>query len=1371
MVVIKKKKYKPVPSQFTNKALSEALPKPIDGYTVRGYGPSPTAADNATSLSSISFLPSQKDNKVPAIYPAAWGWNANGRAGNITEEQVSVPRFTQKSADNRFIACAAGYHHSLLVADSGIVFSFGEGRDGQLGYGNPFFDRPKKGGIVQVIPRPVNPSGIIKNGRDLKIVEVACGATFSLAREGGNEEGVALCHGLKSLELALAKVYHDYRESPPVQFAWACVRQERAQLSNSFSGRLISWGRGDSGQLGQGKLHTYMPYPQPVQKLDNISITQISAGKHHALAICKDGRLYAWGKGKSGCLGFKNNEDQFYPKPVTYFEHNVVTCCAAGDAHSVVIIKNKKLSLNPMMNLPLVACFGRGAHGRLGMNNNKSNSTPRVILHWPPSSKGFYFRQVAAGGAHSLLLCTKEVPKTLSNPYGIVTNMYAWGFASNGQLGVGDKLTDAFVPIKVKMPKWEVVTEISAGRSWSMARTVAGDVYTWGKGLRGQLGHGDKRYFSLSPQKIETFASFVGISSGYAHNVAITTTKKTMNKKVSETFVKDVEDSQKILGMDKIDLFNAASKRVQKSLAGHKSVSMVSFDCCRRKLPLRINKIRLKCLDCDMDDICLLCCRHCHRKHNMVAMDYNSTDYANIKHCKCGVFNEKCRLLPMIPEIRKDDLDACDDAVSEYPLPYMKPTYATVLNEEGSIAIHKQTKQNSVTSKQNRQGALIRSKRVVQRVKVSAQEIQTFKTEQRKLMDERRCEEQDAGMNDMIPMSVSPRKYLAAKSIQGLARSYIGKIQLRRMMKYVRYVRHTACEQYFKESIMGEIWKKYQHSHDLYRESREILDMEKAEKERKTFDFYHNLQSSLLGMDFLMEGVKQLMGQASIHVPSSESLAKLDPNSWTYEDDVDEEAIHPSYAYSLKALRAINLMKNESDRLPDRMMAVLSKKFPRHDPKPGSFFDCDVRSFTADMVLDPAVEAHKAEIHRVAKLCISYITKAEKSGEYFAVASTSVVKNMAITTSDLQTAIEVLKDTDFHNLHLKLSSKKAKKERKRRPITSDEVIKERDRLLCRFRRRQTLAAPESLYNRVRLLRPYTIRRSTALRRESLPNNITDLFSTTVPNFSYTDDIYQSLDVYYARQVMIQEHYLEEYAYVWKKTRPSVKKQKMQKALGYAWLNPRLPSEMNQLITQRGMPVRRNSIGEPERLAKQVAVMFETRNTLLGLQTRAKKKAKIRIRRRSFDHGEILDDHTKLNTALGYVFDESFKAPMISQLQKDSIAMESLILRADLEETDPLKQIHLMGTRPGIYDHGGYTGDEHKHRSNGGRGEYEEEVEIAIWKEFYADDGAVYYYNEATGESLWDKPTTDNVHILQQYQDTADKQWYWFNTTTSESILM
>lgn len=86
--------------------------------------------------------------------------------------QVVYPRQVQNSSHRSYVSAAAGLHHSLLVDNQGIVYSFGDGRHGQLGYGNEFTPVPTKGGKLQVFPRQVNPSGNIKEGRDLKMVQV-----------------------------------------------------------------------------------------------------------------------------------------------------------------------------------------------------------------------------------------------------------------------------------------------------------------------------------------------------------------------------------------------------------------------------------------------------------------------------------------------------------------------------------------------------------------------------------------------------------------------------------------------------------------------------------------------------------------------------------------------------------------------------------------------------------------------------------------------------------------------------------------------------------------------------------------------------------------------------------------------------------------------------------------------------------------------------------------------------------------------------------------------------------------------------------------------------------------------------------------------
>jgi hypothetical protein len=127
-----------------------------------------------------------------------------------------------------------------------------------------------------------------------------------------------------------------------------------------------------------------------------------------------------------------------------------------------------------------------------------------------------------------------------------------------------------------------------------MARTVGGEMYSWGKGLRGQLGLGSSCKFSLAPRKVTTFASSVLISSGYAHNVCITTPRKYVNPALAERgshLVPAIEGGG----------VNVFSNPVEKelTLAKLESRAMRSFDCCRRKLnsicskTLRYQQLRL----------------------------------------------------------------------------------------------------------------------------------------------------------------------------------------------------------------------------------------------------------------------------------------------------------------------------------------------------------------------------------------------------------------------------------------------------------------------------------------------------------------------------------------------------------------------------------------------------------------------------------------------------------------------------------------------------------------------------------------------------------------------------------------------------------
>lgn len=65
------------------------------------------------------------------------------------------------------------------------------------------------------------------------------------------------------------------------------------------AGKVLSWGRGNSGQLGHGEIVNSMLYPKAVTSLDNYFITYVSAGWSHSgfvsgLDLCPPYMFVKW---------------------------------------------------------------------------------------------------------------------------------------------------------------------------------------------------------------------------------------------------------------------------------------------------------------------------------------------------------------------------------------------------------------------------------------------------------------------------------------------------------------------------------------------------------------------------------------------------------------------------------------------------------------------------------------------------------------------------------------------------------------------------------------------------------------------------------------------------------------------------------------------------------------------------------------------------------------------------------------------------------------------------------------------------------------------------------------------------------------------
>lgn len=104
-------------------------------------------------------------------------------------------------------------------------------------------------------------------------------------------------------------------------------------------GDIYSCGDDYYGQLGRTVDHKNNCILQEISDLTSVGIRQISAGHNHSLALTVDGRVFAWGNGKDGQLGYGYGNDYSIPSLIKYFtEKNIcIRYIKAGGDKSICL--------------------------------------------------------------------------------------------------------------------------------------------------------------------------------------------------------------------------------------------------------------------------------------------------------------------------------------------------------------------------------------------------------------------------------------------------------------------------------------------------------------------------------------------------------------------------------------------------------------------------------------------------------------------------------------------------------------------------------------------------------------------------------------------------------------------------------------------------------------------------------------------------------------------------------------------------------------------------------------------------------------------------------------------------------------------------
>ncbi|XP_010532866.1 PREDICTED: ultraviolet-B receptor UVR8 [Tarenaya hassleriana] len=281
-------------------------------------------------------------------------------------------------------------------------------------------------------------------------------------------------------------------------------------IALTSGGKVLTWGRGTSGQLGHGDTLNSLS-PKPVSFFHDCVITHVAAGWSHSGFVSDTSSLFTCGDGSFGQLGHSDNTSHCYPAKVSYFANKHVKMVACGMRHSLV------LSTGFPGNQ--VHAFGSGKRGQLGVSSDltKSINLPRVVS----GLEGVEIVRISANGDHSAALsangelftwgrgfqgCTTDArtPQRLDSAVSFREIALGWNHAlqltGDGEVFMLGKTlnhqpgkpTDSSEAILEKVPDFEGlrVLKIAAGAEHSAAVTENGEVRTWGWGEHGQLGHG-----------------------------------------------------------------------------------------------------------------------------------------------------------------------------------------------------------------------------------------------------------------------------------------------------------------------------------------------------------------------------------------------------------------------------------------------------------------------------------------------------------------------------------------------------------------------------------------------------------------------------------------------------------------------------------------------------------------------------------------------------------------------------------------------------------------------------------------------------------------------------------------------------------------
>jgi alpha-tubulin suppressor-like RCC1 family protein len=449
----------------------------------------------------------------------AWGANTRGELGDGTQTQrleaVPVPGLTD------VVSVAAGSYYSVALRSDGTVWTWGGNHFGQLGLGaSPDVSTPQQvpdlsditaiaageGHVVALHADGTVSTWGLNDARQLGNATAAApglspaavvGLTGVVAVTAGSrhtsvltQDGSVRTWGGTGLTGSAAAVPVQNRKLPypVVPPADADVAQLAAGyghvLALTEAGRVLAWGSGGRGQLGNGG-PSGSATPRLVAGLE--SIQQVATSQYDAsFALGADGTLLAWGGNDNGELGDGSTTSRSTPVVVTGLARPA-TAVAAGGFHVLALLDDGT-----------VASWGANYAGQLGDGSTVATSSPNPVpgltdIVAVAATQGSSFAVDSAG------------------------RLYAWGDNSYGQLGDGSTTSTSSPQLVAGITGVEAV----AGGTWFTTALLGdGTVWSWGSNYFGNLGDGTTTDRFI-PAQVPGLVDVTAIAARNVHALAL----------------------------------------------------------------------------------------------------------------------------------------------------------------------------------------------------------------------------------------------------------------------------------------------------------------------------------------------------------------------------------------------------------------------------------------------------------------------------------------------------------------------------------------------------------------------------------------------------------------------------------------------------------------------------------------------------------------------------------------------------------------------------------------------------------------------------------------------------------------------------------